>query len=458
MLDFSSPIVLLRDPELVKHLVVKEFDHFADHRVFIDETMDTLFGNSLISLTGQKWKDMRATLSPAFTGSKMRLMFELIVEVSEQMMGYIKKEAESKGMLELEMKQICSKFTNDVIALCAFGIKVDSFNDEDNEFHKTGKDMMNFAKPSRMWRFLGFRMLPKLMTFFKIPLMDEYIKTFFRRIVLNTMKVREEKNIHRPDMINLLMEVRKGTLEHKTTEEEVESVGFATVQESDVGKKAHKRNWTDDEVVAQCFLFFFAGFDTSSTVMSFAAYELTVNTDIQDKLYHEIREVNSELAGRKLTYEILQKMKYLDMVTSEVLRKWPPAPATDRYCVKDLDYEDESGLKIKFEKGVGLWIPVYGFHRDPKYYPNPDTFDPERFSDENKHLINIDTYLPFGAGPRNCIGSRFALMEVKALLYFLLLNFSFNVIQKTDIPLKLKTSLGGVATENGIWIGLKARE
>lgn len=88
----------------------------------------------------------------------------------------------------------------------------------------------------------------------------------------------------------------------------------------------------------------------------------------------------------------------------ETLRKWPPAMFLDRMCVKPYTIEDVSGHTIQLNHGDLICIPVVGIHRDPQFYPNPDQFDPERFSDERKHTIQPFTYLPFGSGPRNCIG------------------------------------------------------
>lgn len=107
--------------------------------------------------------------------------------------------------------------------------------------------------------------------------------------------------------------------------------------------------------------------------------------------------------------------------------------------------------------GDAVWIPIYGIHSDPKYYPNPEKFDPERFSNENKHKINSSTYMPFGVGPRNCIGSRFALMECKAVLFYLLSAFTFEVSEKTQIPLRLAKEQFRIVAEKGFWIHLKPR-
>jgi cytochrome P450 family 9 len=120
-----------------------------------------------------------------------------------------------------------------------------------------------------------------------------------------------------------------------------------------------------------------------------------------------------------------------------------------------VEYDDK---KFIFEKGKSFMIPISAYHYDPKYFPEPEKFIPERFSEENKSKIDPDTYLPFGIGPRNCIGCRFALMEVKTLFYYLLRNFSLEVTAKTQIPLKLAKNPMGLKSEKGWWIGLKARE
>lgn len=154
----------------------------------------------------------------------------------------------------------------------------------------------------------------------------------------------------------------------------------------------------------KAFIFFIAGFDTTSTVLSLLTYELSLNPGIQQKLMDEIDETERELDGKRISYETLQQMKYMDQVVSEGLRKWPVTGLVDRYCVSDYVCELDNGAQYHFEKGVGFMVPIYGFHHDPKYFPQPEQFDPERFSDENKHKIVPGTYIPFGIGPRNCIG------------------------------------------------------
>ncbi|XP_055679448.1 probable cytochrome P450 9f2 [Lutzomyia longipalpis] len=451
--DFRDPVVFMLDPEIVKHLCVKEFDSFTDHRKIISEDSDHLFANSLFALQGQKWKDMRATLSPAFTGSKMRQMCDLIVEICEQMVAFLKEEVEEKGPQIYEAKEVYSRFATDVIGTCAFGIKVDSLKDKENDFYKTAQKMFNFSNILVLIKFVLFRLVPMVMKFFNIQLFDEKCRSFLKNSVLDTMKVREEKKIIRPDMIHLLMEAQKGNLTHTTIEND--TAGFATVEESHIGRSKAKRTWSEDEIVAQCFLFFLAGYDTISNMLSFTTYEIMVNPDIQERLFEEISETNSNLDGKSLKYDTLQNLKYLDMVISESLRKWS-APAVDRVCNRTftLKYDNK---EYTFHKGDVFWIPIVGFHHNPEYFPNPEKFDPERFNDENKSSINPAAYIPFGVGPRNCIGSRFALMVLKSILYYLILNFHIDVTEKTQIPVKLAKSLFGLQSERGIHVSFRPR-
>ncbi|XP_058462582.1 probable cytochrome P450 9f2 [Malaya genurostris] len=461
MFDTTVPMFVIRDPELIKRITVKDFDHFVDHRPLFgySEEIDSphaLFGKSLFSMNGQRWRDMRATLSPAFTGSKMRQMFYLMTNCIEAMVEFYENDLrKTTGSKDVELKDILSRLAMDVIASCAYGLKLDSFKDQNSEFIRQARKMLAFDKLGTVIKIFAFRWFPKIVGSLGLDLIDREQAVYFSAIIKDTVKTRESKGIVRHDMIDLLLQARKGTLKHHQETELLE--GFATVQESDVGKAEVSTPMTETEMIAQCFLFLLGGFDTVSASATFLIYELIRNTEIQQTLYEEVQQTHKALGGSPLTYDALQKMKYLDMVVSESLRIWPQAPAIDRLCVHDYTLDDGEGLRFTIDKGTSVWIPVQGLHHDPKYFPNPERFDPERFNDENRTKINLGTYLPFGIGPRNCIGSRFALMEIKAIVYYLLLKFSFNRNEKTQIPLKLKKGFTNLMAEKGTHITLKLR-
>lgn len=141
------------------------------------------------------------------------------------------------------------------------------------------------------------------------------------------------------------------------------------------------------------------------------------------------------------------------------MRKWPNPVATDRVCVKPYTIEPKRPDEKPFKINVGdvLWIPTFGIHRDEQYYPDPEKFDPDRFNEENRTKIHPYAYMPFGVGPRNCIGSRFALMEVKLLYFHILRNFTLVPVEETQIPMKISRKTFSFVAEKGHWIGMKQR-
>ncbi|CAH0723079.1 unnamed protein product, partial [Brenthis ino] len=460
--ELLKPIIIIRDIDLVKKVTIKDFEHFLDHRGFSDEKIEPLFARNLFSLRGQEWKDMRSTLSPAFTSSKIKLMVPFMEEAGDQMIRNLKmiiKDSDT-GSIDVDCKDLTTRYANDVIASCAFGLKVDSHTQKNNQFYEMGKLASTF-KFRQQLIFFALSACPSLVRKFKLTLFTNETKDFFLDLVTRTMKDREARNIIRPDMIHLLMEAKKGqlTYDEKTGNENLQDTGFATVEESSVGKKSNNRVWSDCDLTAQAVLFFIAGFDTIATAMSFALHELALNPEIQERLAKEIQEEHSKNNG-KLNFNAIQSMTYMDMVTSEVLRMWPPAQFLDRICVKDYNLGKPNSKATQdyiIKKGEALAIPVWCFHRDPQYYSDPQKFDPERFSQENKHKINPMAYMPFGLGPRNCIGSRFALCELKSLLYQILLHVEVTPSERTCIPAKLSTESFNPKLKGGHWLKFKIR-
>lgn len=216
-------------------------------------------------------------------------------------------------------------------------------------------------------------------------------------------------------------------------------------------------DWTDEDMVSQCLVFFIAGFSGIANTLCFLSHELALHPDIQQRLYAEIREVAETLNGQNITYEQLQKMRYLDMVLSESMRKWGLSFLLDRMVTKEYILENTDGTKVALQPGDKVWIPTFAIQRDNKYYPNAEIFDPERFSPENRGNINLGAYMPFGSGPRACIASRFAIMQLKATVFYLLLNFRLECSANTPIPLILKKKTRGLEAENGFWLQFKLR-
>ncbi|XP_029173473.1 uncharacterized protein LOC114942302 [Nylanderia fulva] len=421
----TNPVFLLRDPEIIKSVLVKNFDTFPDRRGF-EGLNEPLLAKNLFSLHGQKWRDVRTLLSPSFTSSKMKMMFTLM---SECAIDFAKFLASAREKSDMDMKDAFTKYTNDVIATCAFGIKIDSMKDPTNKFYVSGKEATSFFG-TRSFKFLFLRTFPSLGRILNIKLIDNHVSGFFKDIIKTTIATRDTENITRPDMLQLMMDIRS---------------------------KEGRRELDIDDMIAQAFIFFFGGFDTSSTAMSFAALQLAAHLDVQMKLRQEIDKVLEESNG-EVTYEALNKLEYLDLVINEVLRLYPPVIFLDRLC--DKDYELPPALPgekpFTMKKGMNFWIPVFAIHHDPKYYDDPEKFCPERFLD-NKMYHNSACYMPFGLGPRMCIANRFAMLELKVLLFHLLARCELRPCAKTVLPI-VKFQKGIIMVpEGGFWLSVQPR-
>lgn len=430
-MDFFKPVVIIRDPELIKEIAVKHFENFSDHQSFIDEKIDPIFGKNVLSLKGDRWREMRSTLSPSFTSNKMKFMFELVSKCSKEFVDYLYEHPEFSS--SMEAKDAFTRYTNDVISTVAFGISVNSMENRDNEFYKKGVDATKFGGFFRLLKFFLFRINPRLTRMAGLSFLSRDTARFFRKVISETVRTRDEQNIVRPDMIHLLMQAR------------------------DKDKPTHQM--TIDDITAQAFIFFLAGFDTSSTLMCYVVHELALNLDMQERLRKEVDRFIEEGNGQ-ISYEGLLKMEYMEMVTSEALRKYPPVIFIDRVCVQDFELPPaEAGHKhLTVCRDNLVWFPVYALHRDPKYFPDPEKFDPERFSETNRDNIVPYTYIPFGIGPRKCIGNRFALMETKLVIANLLHRFYLRPTEKTRIPIKFSKTNFSLMPDHGFWIGLEKRK
>ncbi|CAH2037138.1 unnamed protein product, partial [Iphiclides podalirius] len=394
-IEATTPVVLIRDPEIIKHVTVKDFDHFVNHKEFFPVEIEPLFGASLLMMKDDKWRDMRTTLSPAFTGSKMRQMMPFMTEISnniiQQLKGHISED--------IDVRDLMRRYTNDVIASSAFGLQVNSVKDKENDFYKMGQSLFAMT-PLQQLKFFISNQFPSLAKLIGIKIFATKYTNFFDTLVATTMEHREKNKIERPDMIQLLMQAYKGNL--KT--EEIDKRDDVIMDVEKLKRQGEVRQWSQRELASQVFIFFIAGFETSATALIMCVHELTVNPKVQEKLYLEIKSFQEEHGI--IAYENINELKYLDGVINETLRKWAPALIMDRTCTKEYELPPphEGGKPYTLKPGDVVYNVVNSIHLDPKYYPEPEMFIPERFLEERKHEIKPFTFMPFGIGPRNCIG------------------------------------------------------
>jgi cytochrome P450 family 3 subfamily A len=197
-------------------------------------------------------------------------------------------------------------------------------------------------------------------------------------------------------------------VEHEREESDSSNNKASQHLEDDSGVKWNymKNTLSNKEVLAQAILFLLAGYETSGSSLTMISYNLACYPECQEKLIDEIDGVLEKHNG--LSYEAVNDMPFMDMVIEETLRLYPPVIRIDRVCNRDYEY---GGIKIP--KGQIITVPIWALHHDPELYPDPYQFDPERFNEENKKNRPNEAFIPFGTGPRICIGIYFNILNVQ---------------------------------------------
>ncbi|CAD7079500.1 unnamed protein product [Hermetia illucens] len=421
---FAVPVAVPISLDLIQSILVKDFSSFHDRGAYVNEVDDPLSAH-MFNLDGEKWKAVRTKLSPTFTSGKMKFMFSTVVEVVERfnytLANLIKVEP------EVEVIDLLERFTTDVIGSCAFGIECNSLEDPNFIFRYYGRKVSEVSP----FRHLFVGAFPNLARRLHMRAVRKDVADFFIETVRKTIDYRVKNHIRRNDFMDLLIDINKDS------------------DESGEGAGTSKKLSLED-MAAQAFLFFVAGFETSSATMVFCLYELALNSDIQEKCRQEINGVLTKYNGN-LTYEAIKEMTYVDQTIKETLRQYPPIGFLIRKAVRDYPVPD---TKVVIKKGMEVFIPLHRIHHDPEIYPNPEKFDPDRFSPEKVKNRHTESFLAFGDGPRHCVGQRFAKMQTRIGLTTLLKNYRFKTCEKTPVPMVFET-FRGIISPKGSKLFLK---
>lgn len=206
----GAPVYLIRDPELIQQIAIKDFDHFTNHRFTVHETTDPIMGRALFTARDQKWRDLRAAVSPTFTGVKMRTMLALAVDVIKNRLEHLQQNASAdNGSASVyNMRDLNMRIIGDTIASCAFGIEVNSIKDRDNDFFESGSKMGDFTGLKGL-TFFAYGTMPNVMNLLKVKMFKDEEYQYFRGLVKDLVEYRQRHNIVRGDMINMLIEAKK---------------------------------------------------------------------------------------------------------------------------------------------------------------------------------------------------------------------------------------------------------
>ena len=297
-------------------------------------------------------------------------------------------------------------FALDVILSAAFGMQADNQTNPDPDIVNKAKTV--FSTPLWVRAFSMFPFSDYLSKKLKISLLNHV--DYFLRLAREIYDARKaQQTSSRKDLLQLMIEARQ--------------------------QKVEGKRMSDEEVFAQSVVFMVAGFETTGSTLSCMAYVLATHPEIQEKLLKELDEA-VETRGDMPLYDFVNNLEYLDRVLSEVLRLYTPGFLVHRRCNEACTI---NGITIP--SGVDVFMPPYVLHRDPALWPDPETFDPDRFSPENREAQESYSYMPFGIGPRQCIGYRFALLEMKTAMLKILSKVKFQRAASTASQLKFRSVL-----------------
>lgn len=338
----SSPLMVVTDLNLLKQILIKDFNFFANHGTYYNERDDPLTAH-MFHLEGEKWRELRRKVTPIFSSAKIKTMFPTILEIANAFEQVLSQE----GSVKVGMKDFFVRFTVDVIGNCAFRFKVSSLKDPATKFYRMGNLEVKHPRHSPEMRSV-ITFTRTLSNFLGIKSTRNDVSKYFLNIVRNFVNQRRENQEEggggaSNDFISLLMD--KLTL---------------------------------NELAAQAFLFFEAGFEATALSLTYTLLELSVNVEIQEKARKSVEEALKKHEG-KWTYDAVNEMRYLDYCIHESFRKYPPVRVIPRNVTKRYQIPK---TEITLEKGTYVIVPIFEIHRDPEYFPHPEEFKPERFEPE----------------------------------------------------------------------------
>ncbi|KAK4876460.1 hypothetical protein RN001_012882 [Aquatica leii] len=397
----ESPNLLIRDYNVLRNILLKDFEYFTDRSV-LHNTNDEYARHLLFMLPGKEWKGLRKEVTPVFSLEKLKGKVSLIGEIANNLVEYIDKVIVND---RIDCVEVSTRYGIDSIASCFFGLSGDCLKQENSELYSMCTKFFDHTSTLRAVQMVSHFTIPSVAKLMHMKFLHPKASEFVDKIVTDAIDKRIKEQSVREDVIDVLV----------------------NIQQREQGDAFdHKKL----PVVAIQFVI--GGYQASAGAVTFLLYELSKNQFIQTRLREEIISVHEKY--QEFSSESIKDMQYLDMVVKETLRKYPLLPFMDRRCVKSYKVPDEN---LIIEKGVGVFVSIYGLHHDPNNFPDPENFDPERFSIENKASIPPGAFMPFGYGMRNCMGTTFTYLSVKMAVIKIITTYQIDKSSETPDTLQL---------------------
>ncbi|CAI2358122.1 unnamed protein product [Caenorhabditis sp. 36 PRJEB53466] len=408
----ATPVLVISDLEMLQEMFVKKFDCFYHRKMthMITGNLESVKEEprvNLFSAQGSRWKRLRALMTPVFSVKSVKKIHATMEDSVLAMVALLEKHVDGEPFNILEYYQ---ELTYDVVSRLAMG------QPHSELFNNEQVDMVRkiFDRTQRVWPWY----LTVTFPYFKNAIKDFFFKHpnvrggdvgKLHKICENAVQIRlkeraenAEKNVEKEqnDFIDMFLDYYSESVKDGVFGETVE-------------KKV-----TADDVVGACFLFLLAGFDTTANTLAYASYLLAKNPAKMDIAQEEVTRV---CRSPNISYDEIVGLKYMDAVVKESMRLYPVgAFACSRTCMKSTTLGN-----LQIDVGVSVEADVHALHRSTEIWgDNPDVFFPERWLDPNAAHRHNMSWIPFGAGPRQCVGIRMGMIEVKLALAHILRKYS----------------------------------
>ncbi|XP_041469495.1 cytochrome P450 4V2-like [Lytechinus variegatus] len=372
------------------------------------QLVEPWLGKGLLTNGGQKWFHRRKLLTPTFHFSILQSFIEVFNEQSFILVNKLEKLAAETETINIY--PLVTHCVLDIICDTAMGKRTNAQSDNENEYVQAVSRMTNLV----VRRIRNFMLWPDLI-YKRTAAGKEHDKTL-RVLHTVTEKMIQERLHHIPSN-------KSETDQSEPITGQRKRIAFL-----DLLLQMHREDpsFTLKDIREEVDTFMFEGHDTTSSAISWALLLIGQHPEIQARLHDEIDEIFGK-SERPVTSDDISKMSYLNCVVKESLRLIPAVPGIGR------DIEDDIIVDGKVvPKGTFIFVNIAGIHHDPEQFPDPARFNPDRFLPENSAKRHPFAFIPFSAGPRNCIGQKFAMMEDKVILINILRKFSIKSLRTLD--------------------------
>jgi len=370
---------MISDPDLIQEITVKQADKFHKSADYIDpdKGLARFLGTGLVTNDGEFWKRQRKLVAPAFHVKRIEAYAQSMVEATQAML------ERWRGQSTLDIDDEMMRATLQIVVKTLFNVDISADAKRIGDAMTALQEMVGNNSP---------------------------VEAFLPAWIPTPQRARSKKAVRDLDDIvyRLIADWRKQGKDNG------DLLSMLMLTRDDDGN-----GMSDKQVRDEAVTLFLAGHDTTANTLNWTWYLLAQNPDIEAKLHTEIDTV---LQGRIPTLADLRQLPYSEMVIKESMRLFPPAYFFGRVAIEDVNLNN-----YKVAKGTGIGISSYAVHRDARWWDEPEAFRPERFSPENAENIRKYSYIPFGAGPRICIGNSFAMMEAHLMLVMIAQRYTLRL-------------------------------